>query len=446
MIRKVRDLILAGILAVTAYCAPDFDKLRGTGGVEVNPDAPAKVYRDGQVDAPPSDAYLPDASLSDVSQLTPDIGSDIGSLPDGPTHPSDGNIPDLGLDARVAYDAPLPDAPLPIPDLGPDSAIPLDGPSPPPDVVFSDASLDGLVSDATISDATIPPDAGVDSSIIIGPWRKISAAIWHSCALRIDNSARCWGAREHDYGQTPSFLAGPYDNVSAGRKHTLLLRGDGSAQCWGDNTEGQCNDSPGDPERCAPCELSGPYSHASAGGNQSCFLRRSDRSIKCVGNNDYRQIDDVPSGSFDSISAEGTYHVCALVSGLVSCWGNDTDRQASPPAETFTQIDVGTDNGCGVKTDDQVQCWGRDREGQSTPPEDENFTKVSSGLEHSCGLKLDRTARCWGNNGGGRAPRSYSGHFASASAGGEHTLLLTDNGYIVCLGGREEEGQCDVPD
>ena len=85
---------------------------------------------------------------------------------------------------------------------------------------------------------------------------------------------------------------------------------------------------------------------------------------------DYGQVDDIPIIAFQDV-AVGGYHTCGLeMDGSVSCWGLNSNGQASPPnGETFTSISAGGSHTCGINQAGNVLCWGWDKFGQATPPE-----------------------------------------------------------------------------
>ena len=69
-----------------------------------------------------------------------------------------------------------------------------------------------------------------------GVFTTVSAGQWHSCGLRIDRTAACWG--DNRVGQTDA-PAGVFTTISAGHWHTCAIRSDGSVTCWGNNVYGE---------------------------------------------------------------------------------------------------------------------------------------------------------------------------------------------------------------
>ena len=79
------------------------------------------------------------------------------------------------------------------------------------------------------------------------------------------------------------------------------------------------------------------------------------------------------------VVSAGGYHTCGIVSfptyppgtppdDTVTCWGNNSDGESSPPAGTFKAVSAGGNHTCAIRTDNTVACWGNNAVGQSSPP------------------------------------------------------------------------------
>ena len=70
----------------------------------------------------------------------------------------------------------------------------------------------------------------------MGSFDSVSAGAIHTCGVRSDGSAACWGSNGRGLSTPP---VGSFDSVSAGGRHTCGVRSDGSVACWGSNVYGQ---------------------------------------------------------------------------------------------------------------------------------------------------------------------------------------------------------------
>jgi Regulator of chromosome condensation (RCC1) repeat len=298
-------------------------------------------------------------------------------------------------------------------------------------------------------------------------YKQITAGYYHTCGLKTDGSAICWGW--NNYGQT-TVPAGTFTQLSAGGYHTCGLKSDGSAVCWG---AGKTNAGPYQgSEYGQSIAPSGTFTQLSAGQYHTCGLK-TDGSAVCWGAGEaihkFGDVDCgqsiVPSGTFTQLSA-GSRHTCGLKSdGSAICWGGGGSAvclwgSVSPPNDKFTQLSASGIiasgiHACGLKSDGTVICWGI---GQLPAPSN-TFTQISMGGYHVCGLKNDGSADCWGagktNNGiNPEYGQSIvpSGTFTQLSAGRFHTCGLKSDGSAVCWGIgksdmiKDNYGQSIVPD
>ena len=263
----------------------------------------------------------------------------------------------------------------------------------------------------------------------------ISNGDYHTCALREDGSAVCWGS--DDEGQASPPAGETFAALSSGDYHTCALREDGSAVCWGSDDEGQASPPTGE-----------TFAAISSGGSHTCALR-ADRTAVCWGydEDDWGWDDEgqasPPEGETFAALSSGYLHTCALrEDGTAVCWGSDRDGRASPPAgETFAAISSGGLHTCALREDGSAVCWGSDENrlgyeeyGQASPPEGETFAAISSGWLHTCGLREDGAAVCWGSDHYGQASPPTGETFAVISSGAYHTCGLRADGGIGCWG------------
>ena len=108
------------------------------------------------------------------------------------------------------------------------------------------ANGEGQLGDGGLSSRAAPAPVGIPARVL-----EIAAGNLHSCALLADGTVRCWG--DNQLGQlgngtrtdalTPVEVSG-LDRVvhissDARSDHTCALRADGTAVCWGENNDGE---------------------------------------------------------------------------------------------------------------------------------------------------------------------------------------------------------------
>jgi hypothetical protein len=110
------------------------------------------------------------------------------------------------------------------------------------------------------------------------------------------------------------------------------------------------------------------------------------------------------------VVSAGGYHTCGIVrfpsyppgtppDDTVTCWGNNSDGESSPPAGTFKAISASWDHTCGIRTSDVVACWGSNTDGQSSTGSGLPAKAISAGSDDTCVIELTGTTFvCWGNN------------------------------------------------
>ena len=317
-----------------------------------------------------------------------------------------------------------------------------------------------------------------------GSWLMVSAGVGHSCGVKGDGSAWCWGAGGmgqlgNGGGGTnsePVKVTGESEwiEIAAGSEHSCGLKSDGSAWCWGSNWDGALGTGD-NTDQNAPVPVVGDHRWVtlSTSVDHTCGIR-VDGSAWCWGRGVFGQLGngsaatsntpvEVSGGaSWVTISA-GSQHTCGIQNdGSAWCWGvgisgrlgnGNTEGQNAPVAVAgdgvWVDISAGGGHSCGVQVDGSAWCWGAasvgrlgigdTSEDRSVPSrvvgQSASFRAITSGSSHSCAVKADGSAWCWGNGNSGRLGNGGTENssipvlvdgFLSSSAGG--LWSLHDNG------------------
>lgn len=262
-------------------------------------------------------------------------------------------------------------------------------------------------------------------------WKDISLGAYYACGIKSNNKLYCWGYDNN--GETgrnekwttyayPIEVSGGGDWVAvstSGRWHTCGLKSDGSAWCWGYNSSAQLGDN-STTERLVPTSVSGGHvwKQIGVGGNYSCALR-DDNTIWCWGGNG--------GGQTGQNTTTGNTMVPTQISG----------------GGAWKQLSVGDSHACAVKSDDTLWCWGGNGYGKTglntmagnalIPTQvfgGGAWQQISAGLLNTCGLKIDGTAWCWGNNWYGQIGDGTFDDVAvptAVSGGGTWNLIHTND-------------------
>lgn len=207
----------------------------------------------------------------------------------------------------------------------------------------------GELGDGTRRNRTSPVQVGGDLNTRVV---QIGAGEFHSCAMRRNGSLACWGDNaygqlgDENLGQSTTSpvnvaLAQRAAQLSVGPYHSCALRGNGVAMCWGYNGYGAVGDAT-TVDRDTPTRVRriSDVADIAAGGffGHSCAAL-GDGTASCWGFNASGQLGDGtrrtrirPSvvSELDSIVqvATGRDHSCAVVAdGQAYCWGNNFSGQ-----------------------------------------------------------------------------------------------------------------------
>jgi hypothetical protein len=184
------------------------------------------------------------------------------------------------------------------------------------------------------------------------------------------------------------------------------------------------------------------YTSVGAGERFSCGLG-TDGVVSCWGDDTHGQATP-PAGVFSQL-AVGSHHACALdEAGAVTCWGRDTAVAPTPVAGVFEQLSAGSNFTCGLRDDASLRCWGANDAGQCLAPTG-TFQRLGVGTHHACATDDLDQLFCWGlDDAGQSSPVPFV--FDELAAGRHFTCGLGITGHVTCWGcGLEDQGECDPP-
>lgn len=276
----------------------------------------------------------------------------------------------------------------------------------------------------------------------------------HTCAIQNTADIYCWGLNsngqlgdgtftDHFVPTLVNDLGFTFLEVSGGDTHTCALRDNGAAYCWGANGSGQLGNN-STTSSATPVVVSGGHSFQLPGGStplftiatgftHSCGIDTGSH-VWCWGDNAFGQLGDgtttqrltpvqAGSGTYTMVTA-GYYTTCAVATnGVGRCWGLNNTGQVgdgtytsrSSPTQisggiAWTTLSTGVTLTCGLDTGGQAYCWGPNFEGSlgdgtfwdsSTPVAVQSakvFVQIIAGRRHVCGVANDGTVQCWGRN------------------------------------------------
>lgn len=313
----------------------------------------------------------------------------------------------------------------------------------------------------------------------VAPSSRLAVGTAHTCAIKANNKALCWGLNTSgqigDGSSVPrrtrpvtintgTLTNKPVVSITAGFAHTCALTGQGRVSCWGDNTYGQLGLPSDIASRNVPTDaMRGALRNREviaidAGENHTCAVI-STGAVICWGANEYGQLGDggtatsfipqrittgaLANGSVAQISA-GEDHTCAVTSiGSLACWGANAFGQLGDGS--FVDRSRPTLIGSGALAGQKISL-------------------VSAGGFHTCATLKSGAVVCWGANEDGqlgnstfennsRPTRIVNGALANkrliaVNAGRYHTCALTLSYALVCWGSNNfvQLGDAEIDD
>jgi alpha-tubulin suppressor-like RCC1 family protein len=297
---------------------------------------------------------------------------------------------------------------------------------------------------------------------------QVATAVWTTCAVLDDASAKCWGwnsngwlgqGDKNDRGDGPGEMGDNLKPIDLGKdrkvvtiaidnSHACALLDDATVKCWGQQAEGNLGnekpgfgavgDAPGEMgDNLKPLDFGKGRTalQLGVGARHACVLL-DDNKVKCWGSNNYGQLGlgdmknrgDDPGEMGDNLPyvdlgkdrtaiqiAAAYFHSCAILDdNSLKCWGSGT----------FGANGQGENNNRGDAPGEM---------GDNLPPIDlglgRHAIKTAPGANYNCALLDNHKVKCWGV-GGTQGALGYEDMQHRGDAPGE----MGDNLPFVDLG------------
>jgi hypothetical protein len=248
---------------------------------------------------------------------------------------------------------------------------------------------------------------------IQGTWRSVATGEGHSCAIRADGSAWCWGANQAGQLGRPAFQTEDlaparvgdftdWSQLAVSSTASCGVREDGVVWCWGGNNLifGMGDSQP------TPTRIDLPAKAVQLAGHYyGLCARLEDGAVWCT------QYEGWPAKPFARFSARSVVDLTVNVWGVCelrddgSLWCTDW-RTPNPPSPV--QVGPGLDwvgpfsgaySTCGLRRGGVVSCFG-DHDAIGGAVVDVALRApaidLASGDQSSCAMFEDRSVWCWG--------------------------------------------------
>ncbi|KAL4518389.1 hypothetical protein Ndes2437A_g04673 [Nannochloris sp. 'desiccata'] len=258
-----------------------------------------------------------------------------------------------------------------------------------------------------------------------GTWSQISAGHFHSCGLQTSGQVLCWGnnkngrlgngeisgigslgAETYEFSPLPVKNGANFKTISAKGSHTCGLKNDGTAWCWGGNDDGELGIGEFGGYKTVPTKVPGSWKEINNGLRFTCGIDSKDDAY-CWGalrggNSTHEQLDSKPQkigppGQKWSKITGGMQHACGILTdGTARCFGlgwhgqlmnglntsyaepfaiscNSTEPCEPKGGGLWKDIYAGEYNSCGIYQDGTLVCAGENPYGSLGSGTDNNF-------------------------------------------------------------------------
>jgi hypothetical protein len=281
--------------------------------------------------------------------------------------------------------------------------------------------IDGVLASPTQTvpswaDSYDPPQPG--SGATVRPVDAIDGGLGYTCVIAGDGSGaiHCWGSDAAGEATAP---AGSYRALDATYQRACAVRTDGTITCWGD--------------MLLPLPA-GTYLDVAGAAGLVCGVHE-DGTLEC---NDPGE-GPAYGGTFTAIEA-GRDEFCAIrTNGTLGCFDEYQHPIASPEG-TFLDLSMAEDHACGILADHTLTCWGDDSAGQSTPPAG-TFADVAAGMLFTCAIQAPAgTLTCWGDDHYLEA-EPPAGTYSAVGAGWHHACAIPEGTDGLACWGQDRSGE-----
>lgn len=274
---------------------------------------------------------------------------------------------------------------------------------------------------------------------------RVSAGGRHTCVMNALGALTCWG--DNQQGQlgvplaktgpktpTPTpveGVGGPVLNFSSGDSATCLVRKDLTLMCFGLGTFPCAVGLPSNASgpQPTPRVLGTPFLDVVTSLSHTCALTSPYGQSRCFGPSFHGENGVAPQNpvTCTTVSANfgpsnqtaigaGVVHTCSSGSGVMACWGFNSNNQLGPnSSQSETPSPVGITGWKGVPT-----------------------SKIAIGTGTNCAIMANGTVECFGDNSNGALGRG-TGFASSKTAipdkvqGVANVVLVTHTGNAGCV-------------